>query len=333
MAIARPQTQRAAVTFRDFQPEDFPALVEIWNLTYPEHPTTIEQERFEWGNFDTTKYLRRRYVAVDPSGAVVGEASFSHMPSSHDPERFGMWIGVHPQWRQKGVGTAFYEHLGGQFRALHARMLRTWMRETMTETAAWLARRGFRELMRGWESRLDLGSFDPARFGNHSDPPQRVEIVTLAEELARDSDAIRVLYELDCAISPDEPRIDPFTPPDFAMYRDWVLNSPGSMPEAIFIAKDGDRYVGLTELFRNEALPDTLQTGFTGIRREYRGRGIALALKLRALRWAKPRGYREVRTWNSTLNAPMLGINVRLGFVKQPAWITFGKDLASGALG
>ncbi len=73
-----------------------------------------------------------------------------------------------------------------------------------------------------------------------------------------------------------------------------------------------------------------MYTGFTGVLREYRGRGIAWALKLRALTWAKERGYREVRTWNSTRNAPMLGINVALGFAKQPVWITFAKDLAEG---
>jgi len=123
------------------------------------------------------------------------------------------------------------------------------------------------------------------------------------------------------------PRIDPFTRRSFEMYRDRVLNSPGSIPDAVFVAKDGDRYVGLTELFRQGALPTTLNTSLTGVRREHRGRGVAFALKLRALDWAKRHGYREVRTFNSTLNAPMLGINVKLGFVKQPVWITFGKDL------
>lgn len=330
MATAEVERERAGVTIRDFQPEDYPAVVEIGNLLFPDHPTTVEHERFDDEHFDTKQFIRRRFVAVGSSGSVVGEASFSHMPSAYDPRRFGMWIGVHPRWHTKGVGRMLYDHLFRQFRTLDAIALRTWTRETMRDSITWLERRGFRELSRGWESRLDLTSFDSDRFADRRDPPEGVEIVTLAEELARDPESIRAMYELDCDISPDEPRIDPYTRPGFEMYRDWVLNSPGSIPDAIFLAKDDNGYVGLSELFRHDALPGIINTGFTGVRRAYRGRGVAWALKLRALDWAKRHAYREVRTWNNTLNAPMLGINMKLGFVKQPIWITFGTDLAWG---
>jgi RimJ/RimL family protein N-acetyltransferase len=70
-----------------------------------------------------------------------------------------------------------------------------------------------------------------------------------------------------------------------------------------------------------------LYQGITGPRREYRGRGLARALKLRTIEYARAQGKREIRTWNDTLNAPMLAINVKLGFVRQPAWITFEKIL------
>ena len=52
-----------------------------------------------------------------------------------------------------------------------------------------------------------------------------------------------------------------------------------------------------------------------------------MALKLRTIGYARNAGYREIRTWNST-NRPMLAINEALGFARQPAWITFGKDLS-----
>ncbi len=150
---------------------------------------------------------------------------------------------------------------------------------------------------------------------------------SLAEELARDPGAFRRLYDLNNDLSPDVPRLDPYTPPTFEMFRDMVTG-PGYTPEACFLAKDGDRWIGMSNVFRSEADPKDLYTGFTATRREYRGKGIAWAMKVRAVGWAKANGYRQLRTWNSTLNEPMLSINVRLGFVKQPVWITFGKDLA-----
>ena len=57
----------------------------------------------------------------------------------------------------------------------------------------------------------------------------------------------------------------------------------------------------------------------TGVRREHRRQGIALALKLKTIAWAKRIGYSQIQTWNEANNQGMLGINERLGFVRQPA--------------
>ncbi len=55
----------------------------------------------------------------------------------------------------------------------------------------------------------------------------------------------------------------------------------------------------------------------TGVRREYRGRGIALALKLLAIRFARSVGAQEITTSNDSLNAPMLAVNRKLGYQPQ----------------
>ncbi len=320
---------RTSVAIRDFQSEDYPAIVEIGNLVYPEHPMTVEEERFEDENFDRTKYLWRRLVAVHPdSGKVAGDATFTHIPWAFDPHRFNVWIAVHPMWQRRGIGGLLYDRVLEELRPHEPRQLRTWAQDTMTDTIAFLQQRGFRELHRSWESRLDLRTFDLARFAKYWDLPPGIEVVTLREGLARDPECVRAVYEMDCEIAPDVPRVDPFTPASFDMWREHEVAGPRAMPEAYFLAKDGDRYVGRSNLERNETLHDVLYTGFTAVRREYRGRGIAFALKLRAIDYANRHRYREIRTWNSSLNAPMLGINVTLGFVRQPAWITFGKDLA-----
>jgi RimJ/RimL family protein N-acetyltransferase len=53
---------------------------------------------------------------------------------------------------------------------------------------------------------------------------------------------------------------------------------------------------------------------FTGTLREYRGRGLALAVKLATTHWAAGHGITQISTDNDERNAPMLAINRRLGY-------------------
>jgi GNAT superfamily N-acetyltransferase len=61
--------------------------------------------------------------------------------------------------------------------------------------------------------------------------------------------------------------------------------------------------------------------------REHRGKGIAVALKLKVLDFARKNGFDNIRTFNASTNEGMLGINMKLGFKRDLAWITFEKSL------
>lgn len=322
---------RHAVTIRDFQPKDYAAVVEVSGLQFQEYRQTVEEVRHWDEQLDPKRFVLHRYVAVDATSRVVGHGHYQHMPWAFHPKKFRTWICVRPEFERRGIGSALYDRIVADLRERDARSVKTSAREDRGASVAFLERRGFREVMRSWESRLDLDSFDPVRFVGRAKPPPGIEIVTLAAELERDPDSLQKAYELGTVIAPDVPRTDPFTPPGFDLYRREVLEGPDALPDAFFLAKDGDAYVGQSDLQRSGAMPDELFTGFTGVLREYRGRGIAFALKLRAMEYAKLHRYRQVRTWNNTLNAPMLGINVKLGFVKQPVWIQFDKDLGGDA--
>ena len=57
------------------------------------------------------------------------------------------------------------------------------------------------------------------------------------------------------------------------------------------------------------------------------GKGVAMALKLQTVKYARANGYREIRTGNNTRNRPMLRINEAMGFQKQPVWIEFEREV------
>ena len=124
------------------------------------------------------------------------------------------------------------------------------------------------------------------------------------------------------------PSTDTPTEVPFEQWRRMILDNPNLLPDAFIVAvhePTGD-YVGLSTLWRRQADHD-LDTGLTGVHRDWRKRGIALAMKLCALQFARQYGAPMVRTENEVNNRGMLGINERLGFVKQPAWLVFVKKL------
>jgi predicted GNAT superfamily acetyltransferase len=105
-----------------------------------------------------------------------------------------------------------------------------------------------------------------------------------------------------------------------------MVKGPNILPEGCFIANDG-RYAGISWSDRIEKEPNVLWQTITGVLREYRGRGIAITLKLRVIDFAARDGYDVIKTWNSSANDAMLGINRKLGFGRHVGWITFEKLL------
>ena len=64
----------------------------------------------------------------------------------------------------------------------------------------------------------------------------------------------------------------------------------------------------------------------TGVFKEYRGRKIALALKLLATRYARLLGATFIRTNNDSQNAPILAINKKMGYTPEPGWFKWVKE-------
>ena len=66
----------------------------------------------------------------------------------------------------------------------------------------------------------------------------------------------------------------------------------------------------------------------TGVKRAWRRRGIAGALKRRQIIWAKENGYERLATQNEARNEPIRKLNTRLGYREAPGRIVMRGPLA-----
>jgi GNAT superfamily N-acetyltransferase len=69
------------------------------------------------------------------------------------------------------------------------------------------------------------------------------------------------------------------------------------------------------------------EDGLTVVRRDWRRRGLARALKSLELRWAAEHGYREVVTWTQGRNEGMRGLNEALGYEYRDVSVTMAAPL------
>jgi mycothiol synthase len=201
------------------------------------------------------------------------------------------------------------------------------VRESRRHSVQFLEAKGFQETHREWRLSLDVASFDPSP---HSDLETQLQASGIKlkslKELETVSNYNNKLFELYDELMQQVP--SPAMPKRITYFDfvDRLLGSTALVPEGYYIALHDSTYVAMNALYKWPE-QDYLFNEFTGVKQEYRKRGIALALKLRGIAFAKAQGFPAIKTSNSSLNDPILKLNEQLGFVKEPAFITFVKVL------
>jgi mycothiol synthase len=305
---------------REFRDSDYDGAASVLSAAEPDRPVSAESLRHEVESLGQLPgCILIHVVAADRgSGKVVGLATAIRMPFEDDPAR--PWIGgaVLPGHRRQGIGALLYDTVLAEAKRQGATGLRTRVRENSPDGRAFLAGRGFEERRRIWRSSLDVASADTQVLPSLLEAASTTGITftSLAREGLNDLAVLRRIHDLEMATSVDVPRIGSFTPVPFDDWRAFSFGGPNTLPDAWFLAKDGDRFVGISFASREPAQPGVLQQHYTATRREYRGKKIAVTLKLMLIEYAKRNGYARIETSNDSLNAPMWAINQRLGFRK-----------------
>jgi GNAT superfamily N-acetyltransferase len=323
---ARSSRDQGSLTLRPRVPGDDAGIVEIYTRQEADsEPLTIALYRAEQAE-KVADRQGEQWVAVETS-RVVGVGSLAPAWWTGRPGIYAVHIRIDQNHWRRGIGTRLYGLLRSRLIALGATRLVSWVRVDAANGRRFAARHGFRETGEVVEQyRLHVPEANAEAYGGLEERLRRggLRIASLAELGTEDELFLRALQRL-WASSGDEPPDPERLRGSFPAWRREVLQAAGLSPETHWVALDGERPVGMT--FLKQLSEDAAENDYTGVAPTHRGRGIAPALKLRAIAWARQHGVRWFYTSSEIGNTRMIAINRRLGYQPGVRRLEVSRDL------
>jgi GNAT superfamily N-acetyltransferase len=157
---------------------------------------------------------------------------------------------------------------------------------------------------------FDEREFEPCLHRAHESGIRFTSMATLGDTV----EYRRALYDLNKACSADIPDRG-----QFYSYDEYIadrIDVPTFDPAGVILAIHDAMWIGMSAT----SLHPDQQYAFsemTGVRAPYRRRGLSLALKLLAIRFARSSGYPRLVAYHHPCNTSAILMNRRLGFVDQ----------------
>jgi RimJ/RimL family protein N-acetyltransferase len=262
--------------------------------------------------------------------APAAYLDWMHGPPEQDPERHCM-VEVALDLAHLEIDLLIYlwKWLAGKAEATGSLKLEAYAVADQVEVIEALGRAGFERdrLERVWELDLKERGAQLRRDALEA----RSEVATAGIELMtvadwKDPEALAKLHALDDSTRKDIPTTFPILPEPLEDFKRRA-GAPDRPHDIWWIALAGDRPVAMSYL-RIPPVRGHAWTGYTCCHREYRGRGLARAVKLQSLAQAADRGLPFVYTDNDSENAPMLHINEQLGYRPRPGFVSLVKRVS-----
>ena len=306
--------------------EDAELLAELMTRANPDEPEDPVVQLHALFN-PTPGYARERFV-LEIEGQSVGVARHGH-PLKATPDSYaGSRVALVPEARSVAALVHAYGFLETRVRAAGVRTLTTHVLEDDDDQRLALEQCGWTKdrVSKVWELDLVAGRERIlAMAAETREAAARLGIRCLPLAAETDPQRYEKIHDMGERAAQDIPTTLPIPRGELAEFMA-QLASPDLSEDRFWIAKDGDRYAGLSHL-RYPPVRGNVWTGYTATAPEYRGRGIAKAVKMETLVQAIELGITRVRTDNDSENAPMLHINEQLGYTSLPALASYLKRL------
>ncbi len=249
------------------------------------------------------------HLLADLDGELAGSGLMnrSDLGGAHVAPR------VLPDKRGRGVGTALLTRLAGLAVERGFERAGSHVAGADERSIAFARRFGFEEIRRDVKQVLELGDAPPP-------VPREVDGVEFVSIESR-PELLREAWPLGQQGYEDMP-IDGLD----ILEENWLVEE-ATLPGGSFVAVADGEIVGYAGLMRWPDEPAKCEHGLTVVRRDWRRRGLATAIKQRSIAWAAANGIRELVTWTQTGNENMQAVNARLGYVTTEVDLAVARSL------
>ena len=310
------------IILRPAEPErDFGQLA-VW-FSILEDDALSEQGLKEY--YEKRRELIIQRVAEDEQGELLG----FYWIYRTNTESCNIDLFVKPEQRRQGVGRRLYEDLEQSVKDAQMKKLHVSILDTSSESRMFAEQRGFSERWHFIPMRLNLDTFNDRPYDDIIAKLKGDGFrFTSMEELGNTEEAQRKLYILNDTTNLDVPgRNGEHSWNSFEDFQkrvcqmDWY--KPGGQMVVIDTATGDWAAMSAISRFANHAY-----NLHTGVDRRYRGRKLAQAVKVMALRYARDvLKVNTVHTDHNTMNQPIIAIDRKFGYIEMPGTFEMKKIL------
>ena len=241
---------------------------------------------------------------------LEGELAGSGLANRSDTGNAHLAPRVLPDKRGRGVGIALLERLGAHAVGQGYTRAGSHVAGDDEGSLAFAQRFGFEELRRDVQQVLEVKSVRPREL-------EEVDFVSIEER----PDLLEAAYPIAREGYEDMP-IEGLDIP----LEGWLTEEATLAAGSLAALADGE-VVGYAGLLNWADEPTKAEHGLTVVRRDWRRRGLASALKERQIAWAAANGIRQLVTYTQTGNENMQSVNARLGYVTTDVTVAFTRSL------
>lgn len=299
--------------------------LKIIPLTSKNFSEIVRETSSELPNINTIKMLEKKATretiqkilgVITPIGRLIGYGMYVSGPWDPilEPGYAEVFIKVDHEYRNRGIGSWLLTDIEDIAHKNKSKVLQTQIQDTKEKDLNWAKKKGFDITSHVFESQLEISQFSKDQYSSIFKNLESSGIrFTTLDDYSKDKDTQNRFWDFWWQLVTDVPGMKGKHRPDndrmIALLKDFDK-------KGFILAVDGDQWIAMSMIVKENE--DVYYNSMTGVDQRYRGKGLAQAVKIKAIEYALQNKVRYIRTHNNSKNAPMLYVNRKLGYEEKP---------------